>query len=661
MFGRGKAGRLLPACFFAVFILFPAFSQEDREGEDFSEDDYLLMEDEGLTVTASPETTQQIKIITKEEIDRINAPDLAVLLQEAAGLGLTSYGPYGNPVHINMRGFDSQRVAFLVNGVPVNSPTTGEFDISQIDLQAVEKIEVIYGGSDSKYNVTGALGGVINIITVKKQKPGLRAGVSVSNTSALPGVYTDRNGKKAGEEWEDLYDTQNAAVSLGFGAEDFSVTGNIFANRAQNHFLFTDSNNKIRRKDNNEVYDAGAAASLVLNLPDESSLILSGDMYYGDKNVPTSGFSRVAGKQIDSASRQNIMLDMPRIFRDDLAVEASLTHGWHVWDYEISNSSSHHNQHTVSAINRWDWLVMNTLTLRGGGDYRYIRLDSTDMGNEDRHDGGLYLTVDWFPGESFRIIPSIKVVSDGDALVPVPKLGFAWYAADRLTFKNNYFRSFKFPDFEDLYWPRDSYAEGNPNLKPEDGWGADFTVEYRFADWANLDSTLFYEWTDDSIHWAAGGGGIWRPQNVGEAVFFGWDTKIRFSSDVSFGPIEKAGISFSYQYLQSYLLSYGYTYSSEKRIPYMPQHTAGFSLDISWKTGSVLITGHYETLRYADTANLTEMDSPFLIDIILNQKINKNLTLFAALRNALNESYVSMQNYYMPGITLTTGIKAVFE
>jgi vitamin B12 transporter len=65
--------------------------------------------------------------------------------------------------------------------------------VNQVDLNNVERIEVIYGGSDTKYNVSGALGGVINIVTVKKQPAGLSWGGALSNTGYFPGYYNERH------------------------------------------------------------------------------------------------------------------------------------------------------------------------------------------------------------------------------------------------------------------------------------------------------------------------------------------------------------------------------------------------------------------------------------------------------------------------------------
>jgi vitamin B12 transporter len=651
----------------SLCIFLPLHSQEisDTGEEEFSDEDLLFIESEGLTVVGSTETTQQMKALNREDIEKFHAPDLASLLQPALDMSITRYGPYGNQTDISMRGFDSERIAFLIDGVPANSPMSGEFDISVIDLNAVERIEVIYGGSDSKYNVSGALGGVINIITVKEQKAGLRIGTSLSNTAALPGKYYDRaSGEDKDPEWKDLFDAQNAAASVGYGTEKFSVTANGFFNRADNHFLYQDDYGKTLRKEKNEIRDMGASASIVAHVQDYTKLIAGGDVYYGDKNVPTSGTSWIAGRQLDFSTRQNIILDMPRFFRDDLAAEASLSHILQTMDYGPPGGKiSRHKQRSLMAVNRWTWYGFEKLMFRFGGDYRYTNLDSTEVGGHDRHDGGMYLGAEYRPLKKILIIPSLKTVFSGTAaepVVPVPKLGFLWLASDSLSFKNNYFRSFKNPDLEDLYWSGGG-AAGNPDLKPEDGWGTDLGLSWQPVEWAGLESTVFTQWTRDSIHWYGSSDGNWKPQNVGEAVFFGWDSRLRFVIPFSPGPVEKPVLSLSYQFLNSYLLSYGYTWDSGKRIPYMPMHTIGASLDIPWKTGSLFISGHYETLRFADTGNITKLDPYFLMNITVNQKLGGSFTVFAAGRNILNTSYESFDGYPMPGFTLTLGLKMNFD
>jgi vitamin B12 transporter len=634
-----------------------ALPEEDVEWEE--EDDFFdFGEDEGITVTGTHKTTAQEKTVSKDEIDRIAAPDLPTLLEEALDINITSHGAYGNSSDINIRGFSTERIAILVDGVPVNSAMSGDFDFNSIDMNNIERIEVIYGGSDTRYNVSGALGGVVNIITVKDQKPGLRFGVGIMNTSYMPGTYTEWDGTKEDPKWEDLVDTQRLSLSLSYGKENFSWGFHSFTSRAQNHYLYKDSFlGKVRRKQFNEVWDTGGGTLFKWDFANLSKLILSADVYYSGKNIPATGFSSVTGVQNDVTTRESLIYDMPAAFRDDISTELTLSHSWARLDYDRRGMTfSRHDQQGITMINRWGWYPAEALTLRTGWDYRYIHLDSTGIGARDRHDGGVYLTAEFSPVKAFTVIPSIKAVTDGSRIVPIPKLGFVWNAAGFFTLKNNYFRSFKFPDFEDLYWSGGG-SRGNPDLRPEDGWGADIGGEFRFRELFTIESVLFAQWTKDSIHWHRAIGGVWEPQNIGEAAFFGSDTRLKVNIPVAWGPIKKISPSLSYQYLESYLLSYGFSWEDGQRIPYQPMHTLGAGLDVSWGSGSVLISGHYESLRYYSVTNLIGLEPYLLLTVNLNQNIGKNFTVFTILRNLLNQSYESYNRYPMPGITLTMGMR----
>jgi outer membrane cobalamin receptor len=648
--------------YFYLFLLLPVFLYAQ---DDFTDDDEFLFTDtEGITVVGTLKTSQQVASIDKEEIERRGAADIADLLQQTLGLNIVRYGGYGNQTGVNLRGFDSKRLVILVDGVQVNSSIDGRFNIEQIDLNSIERIEVIYGGSDTKYNVSGAFGGVINIITVKKQVQGLRFGGSIFNTSALPGEYRDRSGVTQGPHWEDLIDTQNYSFFTEYGSEIFSLSTSLFLNRAQNHFLFTDFNQRTRRKDNNEVWNTGGSVSFIWELPDFTKLITSTNIYYSDSNFPTTGFSSNYGKQQDFSVRQNFMVDMPRAFNDDLASELSLSWQFNHSDYfpPASAPSSRHDNQSLSVINRWNWFASEKLTLNTGIDYRFILIDSTEIGNRSRQDGGIYLTVEFLPVKQLLIISSVKAVVKSDGLTNInfiPKLGVLWNVTDNISVKNNYFRSFKFPDFEELYWTGGG-GIGNPDLRSEDGWGTDIGAVLQ-NNFLKLECVFFAQWLKDSIHWFTGNGGMWRPENVGEAVFFGIDAKTGFEIPVSFWFLEKIAPSVSYQYLLSYLLSYGYTFTSNKRIPYNPEHTISCSLDFIWDSGSFLVSGHFESVRYHDTANLTALKPYFLLNASVNQKIGENYSIFGGLQNILNNSYESFYDYPMPGVLLTLGIKMKFK
>jgi vitamin B12 transporter len=638
-----------------------------REGDGEAYDEYLdFGGDEGLTVTAAPETTGQVTVITREEIERRNVRDLASLLEEALDMGVTRYGGYGNQTELGMRGFDTGRIAILIDGVPANSPRSGEFDVGRIDIAAVERIEVLYGGSDTKYNVSGALGGVINIVTARKQKPGLALGGTVSNTGYLPGRYNRRHagGAAGGPQAEDLFDMQSLSLSAGYGAAKHSWNVSLFGNRAGNHYLYRDDYGFARRKTGNEVLDTGGNVSFTAGLSGLSSLVSDTKWYYAEREFPVTPDSTGSAPARDFSVTESLLFNAPVIFREDLGTEASLTYQYAAARYGVGVKNFDHH---ITGINRWNWYPNETWTLRSGIDGRFLYVDAgsgTETGPVKTGGlGGLYVTGEFSPVKGFMITASLKGVTDTKRGAAVPKLGFRWEAAPGFTLKNNYFRSFKFPGFDDLYYRSlDNMFVGNPELKPEDGLGADLTGEFAPEGIFGMNVTVYAQWTEDSIHWVKSAGGRWSPENTGAAWIAGADVRpvltLPFAAG---GPVQRLKLGLTWQFQLNWLLSGSLSFADGYRIPYMPTHIVGGSVDLQWRTGSLLLSAHYETTRYADTSNQMALAPYCIVHATCNQGIGRYFTAFASLRNILNARYESFAGYHMPGISLTVGLRMNFE
>ncbi len=656
----------------------PLYSQEHTDWEE-EWDDLPVAEDEGLdfSVSAVPPAPQRKRVISRAEIECAAAPNLTALLEETLGLGVTANGPYGNPASVNMHGMGSGRVAVLLDGVPVNSPQSGTFNLESVDIDAVERIEVTYGGGSAEFNVSGAMGGVINIVTDKKGGKGLRFGGGVSNTSALPGAYQKPDGGKGAPAWEDLFDTQRIHGFVGNGGEVFSFQTNVFATRAANHFLFSTGGraDRTRRRTGNEIYDAGGSLSLNWNLPDLTRLRYAGDVYYGDKNTAGTSDSTAVGKMKELSTRHSVFMDNPTVFRDDLAVDAALSYSLQNLSYRnavpagfvsSSEADSRHRLHSLRIANGWDWYTSDRFTLTADADYGFAYLDSTNTGKKQGHSGGLSLTGALIAGK-LTIIPSVKAVLDAGSgsrlsFVPVPKLGLVWRLTDEFSIRNSCFRAFKLPTFNDRYWAGDATARGNPSLRPEDGWGADIGASYKGA--FTFDVSLHASYIQNSIHWRSAGN-VWSPANIGEAAFAGADLFLLFTILKKKNPATdgvELHLSFSYNYLLSYILTENLTFASNKRMPYMPEHAFTTALDLRWKSGSALLGGAFTGSRYTETLNIAsaKLKPYFLLNLTINQSLSDTFTVFAVFRNLLNVSYESVKDYPMRGFTLTLGLRAEF-
>ncbi len=65
---------------------------------------------------------------------------------------------------------DAKYVLFLIDGERIAGEVNGDIDYSMLNLENIERIEVIKGASSSLYG-SNAIGGVINIITKKITEP----------------------------------------------------------------------------------------------------------------------------------------------------------------------------------------------------------------------------------------------------------------------------------------------------------------------------------------------------------------------------------------------------------------------------------------------------------------------------------------------------------
>ncbi len=154
------------------FICFSAYLQAQEIPDTtgiYKEWEELLKE---VVITAQYAPTDarnalhDIELIKKEKILQRGASNLEELLTQETGIRINQDMILGSG--ISMQGLSGENVKILIDGIPVIGRLGGNIDMSQIQLDNVQRIEVIEGPLAVNYG-TDALAGVINIITKKSQ------------------------------------------------------------------------------------------------------------------------------------------------------------------------------------------------------------------------------------------------------------------------------------------------------------------------------------------------------------------------------------------------------------------------------------------------------------------------------------------------------------
>ncbi|WND01386.1 TonB-dependent receptor [Temperatibacter marinus] len=213
-----------------------AIAQDDEDEESIEE----------VIVTGSlirnPNLTRSapVAIVSSDEMELQGTLTAEEILREIPGMvpsiGQQVNNGNGGFSYVNLRGLGSNRNIVLVDGRRMSpSELNGRFDLNNIPLALVSRVDVLTGGASTTYGAD-ALGGVVNFIT-KKNFTGFEANASYGVTEQGDGD-TKRFEVTVGADLDD--GRGNAVLSIGYqtseaiyqGQRDFSRNVNFYWNGA---------------------------------------------------------------------------------------------------------------------------------------------------------------------------------------------------------------------------------------------------------------------------------------------------------------------------------------------------------------------------------------------------------------------------------------------
>jgi vitamin B12 transporter len=414
-----------------------------------------------VTATRMPQslgkTIADISVITEQEIRNSGAPDVATLLRSVTSIEVAQTGGLGAQSSTFMRGTNSSHVLVLIDGVRINSATSGATALEHIMLDSIERIEIVRGNVSSLYG-SEAIGGVIQLFTKKGSgKPAFTASAGVGS-----------------------YGTQRMAA--GFSGEVENTSFNLNAGRVKtdgvsaiNPQLASNANPNNNGYDNNTF---NAQIKHTIN---------------ADHAVSATWFSSRGKASFDNAfGLSTTELNDTQVNLDKLSLtsEDQINALWHSSvrvAQGVDDSRSYTNNVLASRFqtqsNQYSW--QNTLKIAEG---QRLNLSAENLGQTVSSDTNFTQTtrnvnsvLAGYSGEYGTQQVQLNVRQDnysdfGAANTGLLGYGLALNDAWRAT--GSISTAFKAPTFNDMFYPLAWGYQGNPSLKPERSKNQEIGLHY---------------------------------------------------------------------------------------------------------------------------------------------------------------------------------------
>jgi len=424
-----------------------------------------------VTGTKSEKTLKNVPVLTQVisarkmlELGITNATD--ALEKMVPGLNISHFGPQ---VSVTLQGMDAKYVLFLIDGERIAGEVNGDIDYSMLNLENIDRIEVIKGASSSLYG-SNAIGGVINIITKKINEPfdakfysryskynevytggsiGLKKGMLGSRTSFN---YSHTDGYDITPETPSDW-TQNSYNSINLN-QKFEITpsSNLSLVPYFGYYQFERNNGMLTHAhDLYKDFNAGLKGQYFVG---KHSFDFS---YYRDRYNTFKVF-----EQINNGKDSLVSYDIIQTLR---------TQGnFHLTDKNYLIAGLEYNQENLSSV----------------------RLK--DSKPKAAGEAVFYVQEDVRLGERWDLIAGIRTSYHSNyGLNAAPKISLM-FKQGPLNFRASAGTGFRSPSLKELYMYFDHFGEwyiiGNPKLKPESSRYVSGSVEYS-KPWINSSITVY--------------------------------------------------------------------------------------------------------------------------------------------------------------------------
>ena len=612
--------RLFPAfvfCFFSAAV----FAQSD--------DSVVRAEDVELDIPVSDFSALNDTVYTAEEIAKSEPLNLTDVFS-SNGFFTRDYGSYGLESKPAIRGFTDGTVRVMLNGVCMNSPQGGTFDFTSISPFSFSTVSLVKGGFSDSTRDIDAVGGTIYLSTAAPIDDEKKL---VFDTFVL--TYFNKN---------HVVDTFGTSALLSLPLPYSKLTFASKFTQAENAHWYKHEGEWLERV-GSEVQDESFSLDWHFRKGsfDSDSFV---QFYYGDKSIPGSVSWPESGKQID--------LDLRAIEDFSWEIGSFLVSGNTSYllerrSYKDSYSDSLHWRNVFSQYLSGKW-SSEKLSEEVGLTFKVSSVDSTDDGFHVQLPVSASSLTKWMftSRQGLSLNLGFKYCHPNFAFLP--KLGYELTFKDEGSFYANLYAMSRFPSVDELYWIDNAgwFYEGNPDLKPEHGYGVE--LGYRASDAFVVPFTvaIYSNYYKDKIGNGVNSSGYTTPTNIGTAIYFGGElsvSKALFNDSLLF----KGNYSFTW----ASAIEDGKI--SKNQLAYIPMHSG--SVSATYTTDLLDASLSLSCVGKRPVSPDEFLDPYFLLDFSLSYTGFEMVTPYLIAKNLLNATYETTKDYPCASPSLRLGVR----
>lgn len=441
----------------------------------------------------------KVKVIDAKRIQQQGAFTLKDVLANEINIRINQDPALGSSM--SLQGITGQSIKILVDGVPVIGREGGNIDLNQINLNNVERIEVVEGPMSVNFG-TDALGGVINIITKKPEQKQLHAHAS---------TYLESIGQ------------YNVNGGVAIGGKQFTAQGNFGRNFFKGFSPEANSRYKLWKPREQYLADVNLGYSgkagrfrLQNNWFDEQVISRDSgvitpfyayglDQYYQTRRITSSLF-------YDKKLKNSFQVNALASFNYYKRVKSTLRKDLVTLQEQPANGPDQNDTNFF-----YVWMSRGTLSRNAAGRKLNYQLgyevnmewnegSKIENGSQQINDYNAFASVEYKPHHRLTLRPALRAVYNTQFKAPlIPSLNLKWDVTSNIKLRASYARGFRAPSLKELYLnfvDPSHNVHGNPLLRAETSDNLQLFVSYEITRQKHvfrLEPGVFYNNIHDMI------------------------------------------------------------------------------------------------------------------------------------------------------------------